>query len=671
AIGFDSAEELAENFVLFGLAAEAFGRRAGFNSGLAGSARAFFPPFGSMPNNTQVGAQAPMALGAALFKRINHRPGLVVANLGDSAVAAGPVWEAVTVAAMEQYQSLWPPSAGGRPPLLFTFFNNFYGMGSQTSGETTGLDVLARFGAGVGSEAMHAERIDGYNPLAVANALRRKRSLLEDGSGPALLDIVTYRLSGHWPADDSSYRSEAELEAWQAVDPIGSYSDLLIRHAITTQAAIDDVRQRLRERLAKVVRRAVDDEASPRADQHLIETVTFAHQRVDSLDLQRKPDLLQPLNDNSRVKAIAGKRRQALDEDGQPVSKLKLYQLRDGLFEAIAHRFSADPTLAAWGPENRDWGGAFAVYRGLTELVPYPRLFNLPVAEAAAVGAGAGYAMAGGRALVEVMYADLMGRAGDELMNQVASWRALSGGHLSVPLVIRCTVGQQWSGHAADWSGLAARVPGLKIYYPATPTDAKGMLNLALAGSDPVLFVEAQELYDRGEEFEPGGVPIGYYETPEGEPAVRREGSDLTIVTVGPALYRALAAADQLQEHHQVAAEVIDLRYLNPINLEPIIASVRQTGRLVLVGDENERGSYLHNLATTVAEVNFDVLDAAPVVLGARHHIIATPDIAPDHFPQVSTIIDAIHQRVLPLDGYQAVSEQSAEEQSRRFLHGW
>jgi 2-oxoisovalerate dehydrogenase E1 component len=645
-----SHEERTENFVLFGLLAECFGRLDGFNAGLAGSAQAFFPPFGSMPNNPTVGGAAPLAVGAGLFKRINRQPGIVVANLGDAALTTGSVWEAITFAAMDQYRGLWPDSAAGNPPVLFNFFNNFYGMGSQTAGETTGFEILARAGAGVGPEAMHAERVDGFNPLAVANAMRRKRDLLTAGEGPILLDVITYRFAGHWPGDPATYRTPEEVELWQEVDPIGAYGDLLIANAITTPAAVETTKAGIQERLEQILRRAADDSLCGRADAAFVESVTFSRGRIESFDPGRKPELLQPLNDNVRVKALTTKARKARDELGQPHSKFRLYQLRDGLFEAIAHRFALDSTLAAWGQDGRDWGGAFAVYRGLTELLPGHRLFNAPVAEAAVVGAGVGYALAGGRALVEVMYGDLVGRAGDEVLNQAGAWQARSGGLLTVPLVIRATAGTQWLGqHAEDWTAVAAHSPGLKVYYPASPADAKGMLNLALAGTDPVLFLEAQSLYDRGEEFDKAGVAIGYYETPEGEPVVRRAGTDLTIVTLGPVLYRALEVADTLQDKHNVSAEVVDLRFVNPLNPDVLIASVRKTGRVLFVSDELERGSFLHSVAGLVQEAAFDVLDSPPVVVGARETVVVTPDIDPWHFPQVETILEAIDQRILPL----------------------
>ncbi len=166
--------DLAEAFIVYGTLAEIFARRDGFNRGLGGSMHAFFTPFGSMPNNAIVGGSADIATGAALFKRINGKSGIVIANIGDASMGCGPVWEAMSLAAMDQYRNLWPKEIGGAPPILFNFFNNFYGMGGQTSGETMGYQILARVGAGVNPENMHAERVDGYNPLAVADAVERK-----------------------------------------------------------------------------------------------------------------------------------------------------------------------------------------------------------------------------------------------------------------------------------------------------------------------------------------------------------------------------------------------------------------------------------------------------------------------------------------------------------------
>ena len=218
-----SIKELAINFLLYGALAEIFARKTGFNRGLGGSMHAFFIPFGLMPNNAIVGASGPIALGAALYKRSNHKPGIVVSNFGDGATGRGPVLESMNFASMDQITKLWGMDGkfeDGGMPILFNVFNNHYGMGGQTRGETMGFDMVARLGAGFNPNQLHAERVNGYDPLAVADAVKRKKDLLLQGKGPALLDVVTYRVSGHSPSDSSTYRTAEEIEAWKNADPI-------------------------------------------------------------------------------------------------------------------------------------------------------------------------------------------------------------------------------------------------------------------------------------------------------------------------------------------------------------------------------------------------------------------------------------------------------------------
>jgi 2-oxoisovalerate dehydrogenase E1 component len=663
-----TVRSLASRFFIYGAYSEIFARETGFNRGLGGSMHAFFTPFGSMPNNDIVGGSADIATGAALFKRINRKPGIVIANVGDASMGCGPVWEAICLASMDQYRTLWPKDLGGAPPILFNFFNNFYGLGGQTQGETMGYQVLARVGAGVNPENMHAERVDGYNPLAVADAVSRKRKLLLEGRGPVLLDTITYRVSGHSPSDASSYRSKEEVERWQTEDAIDAFGAYLVANRAATGADLEGARAVARERLVAVVRLVTGDAADRRASGAFIESVMFSGQKAEKLD-DRPPELLQPLAENARVKALAGKARFAFDAEGKPISKNKVYQYRDGLFEAMAHRFAIDPTMAAWGEENRDWGGAFAVYRGLTEALPYHRLFNSPISEAAIVGTAVGYALEGGRALVELMYCDFMGRAGDELFNQASKWQAMSAGLLRMPLVVRVSVGSKYGAqHSQDWAALVGHIPGLKAFFPATPRDAKGMLNLALAGSDPVVFFESQLLYDLGEQFE--AVPEGYFETPEGEPAVRKVGTDLTIATLGATLYRALEAAGQLEEQYGVSTEVLDLRFITPLHYQALLESVKKTGRLLLASDACERGSFLHTVASHVSQLAFDALDAPVAVVGSRNWITPAPEMEQLFFPQAEWIVDTVHERILPLAGHVCTTVQTAGELLRRSRAG-
>ena len=663
-----SIADLAQAFVIYGTLSEIFGRAPGFNKGMGGSMHAFFAPFGSMPNNAIVGGSADIATGAALFKRVNRKGGIVIANIGDASSACGPTWEAITFSAMDQYRKLWDPELGGAPPILFNFINNFYGMGGQPEGETSGFGKLARIGAGVNEFAMHAERVDGSNPLAVADATMRKRAILEAGNGPVLLDTITYRISGHSPSDASAYRTKEEIEMWQEQCCVAAYNGYMVENGHLSETEIDSGREKTLELLEKVAGLATCLETSPRicVAGDAIGDMMFSDANVEAM-AEGPGDTLLTLEENPRVKKNARKSRTGVDADGKPLPKARCIAVRDALFEAMIHRYYADPTMVAYGEENRDWGGAFAVYNGLTEALPYHRLFNSPISEAAIVGTAVGYALAGGRVVAELMYCDFMGRAGDEIFNQMAKWQSMSANVLSMPLVLRVSVGSKYGAqHSQDWSSMVAHIPGLKVMFPATAYDAKGMLNLALRGTDPVVFFESQRLYDMPEMLVEGGVPDEYYEVPEGEPAVRRQGSDLTIVTIGATLYRALEAADELQEKHGISAEVIDARFINPLNYDVIVESVKKTGRVVLTSDACERGSFLHTMASNISQLAFDYLDAPAVVIGARNWITPPAEIEDVFFPQSDWIIDAVHERVLPLPGHTPTTVQTTGDILRR-----
>jgi 2-oxoisovalerate dehydrogenase E1 component len=669
-----SVSDLAIDFLIYGTLAEIFARDTGFNRGLGGSMHAFFTPFGIYPNNAIVGGSADISVGAALFKKVNRKPGIVVANIGDASMGCGPVWEGISFAAMDQFRTLWEGDYRGGVPVIFNFMNNQYGMGGQTQGETMGYDILARVGAGVNPEMMHAERVDGYNPLAVIDVFKRKKKILEDKLGPVLIDTLTYRYSGHSPSDASSYRSKQEIEAWQEADSIKAYGEQLVSVGIIDKEGLEKIHRRTEKIVEKATHLSVDDSVSPRmnllADPEIIGRMMFSGGSVVSMD-DRVPESLIPAEDNSRVIQISKKERFATDGDGRPHSKLKQYQLRDGIFEAVIDRFYKDPTLIAYGEENRDWGGAFAVYRGLTEALPYNRLFNSPISEGAIVGTAIGYAMAGGRVIAEIMYCDFLGRSGDEVFNQLPKWQAMSGNLIKMPVVVRVSVGSKYGAqHSQDWTSLVAHIPGLKVVFPATPYDAKGLMNSALQGTDPVIFFESQRIYDTGEHFHQGGVPAGYYEIPFGEPDIKRSGDDITILTVGATLYRGLEAADILAGKYGLMSEVIDARSLVPFNYKPVIESVRKTGRIIITGDANTRGSFLNDMARNITELAFDYLDAPPVVVGARNWIVPAHELEDYYFPQAGWIIDAIHQRIIPLKGHKSTEDFSDEIIIKRSSQG-
>ena len=671
-------KELAINFLLYGALAEIFARKTGFNRGLGGSMHAFFIPFGLMPNNAIVGASAPIALGAALYKRVNHKPGIVVSNCGDGALGRGPVLEALNFSSMDQITKLWGMDgkfSDAGMPILFNVFNNHYGMGGQTRGETMGFDMAARLGAGFNPSQMLAERVNGYDPLAVIDAVSRKKKLLLEGKGPALLDVVTYRISGHSPSDSSTYRTQEEIDAWKEADPIAAYRRKLVKGKIATENEFETMQEQIRTRMTEIMKLAINDEISPRMDLNkepdAIASIMFSNQKVVSMDPSRKAEMLMPKDEVPRVKDIAGKVRTATDENGKPVSKMKVYNICDGLFEPIIDKFYDDPTLIAYGEDNRDWGGAFGVYKKMTEAVPYHRFFDAPISESAIVGSAVGYAMCGGRAIVELMYADFIGCAGDEIFNQMAKWQAMSAGILKMPIILRVSVGSKYGAQQSqDWTALTAHIPGLKVVFPATPADAKGLMTSALDGTDPVVFFESQRIYGIGEQFHEGGVPTGRYEVKLGDPDIKKEGKDVTILTIGAVLYRALEAAKTREEKYGVSAEIIDARSIVPFDYSKVIESVKKTGKILIVGDACERGSVMKDMAANITEFAFDYLDAPPVALGSRNWITPAHELEEFFFPYPDAIIDAIHEKLIPLAGHVPTHDFSDVEKMERSKKG-
>ncbi|HEX8918680.1 MAG TPA: transketolase C-terminal domain-containing protein, partial [Chloroflexota bacterium] len=570
--------------------------------------------------------------------------------------------------------ALWEEEYRGGLPIIFSFINNFYAMGGQTAGETMGYDHLARIGAALNPCNMHAESVDGNNPLAVADAVRRARSFLDRGAGPVLLDIQCYRQSGHSASDASSYRSREEMDAWRAVDPLIEFGNTLEDAGVLNAETRASLSVWARDRVAEVCRLATDLDISPRLDlsrdPDAIGHLMFSD-IVRDLPSDDAAEFRIPLDQCSRVQSIAHSSRSGLDDDGNQIPAGKAITIRDALFEAIVYHFAHDNLLIAYGEENRDWDGAFGVYRGLTELLPYHRLFNAPISEAAIVATAVGYALEGGHALVELMYSDFIGRAGDELFNQLSKWQAMSGGILHMPVVVRVSVGNKYGAqHSQEWTSLMAHIPGLKVVFPVTPYDAKGLMASALSGDDPVIFFESQPLYDAVEIFHPGGVPADYYRVPIGEPDVKRTGRDVTILSIGATLYRALKAAENLSSAFGLEAEVIDARSLVPFDYEPVLESVRKTGRVLLTSDACERGSFIETLAADIGQLAFDDLDAPVVVVGARNTIAPPTELEAGYLPQPAWILDAIHSHLLPLPGYTPTTSQNAENRVRRARRG-
>ena len=650
-----SIKDQAIDIFLFGLVSEIFGKQTGFNKGLGGSMHAFFTPFGIYPNNAIVGGSAPIATGIALYNRVQRKDNIVIANIGDASSACGPVWESMNFAAMGQFKSNKDKKINGGLPIIYFFVNNFYGMGGQPIGETMGYENLARVGAGINPDKLHAEVIDGNNIFAVHDAITRAKEIIASGKGPVLLDCQTYRFSGHSPSDASSYRTKEEIDAWKDVDPIHILENDILENKLMNISDIENMQKEIKALTFNAFKNAIDDEIAPRLPLHtnpeIVGELTF-NNTTKEIDFNFEAETLTDPSQIQRIQSLSNKSRLGKVQD-ELLSGTKAITFRDAIFEPILEHAIHDDSLVIYGEENRDWGGAFGVYRGLTELLPNHRLFNSPIAEAAIVGTAVGYAMAGGRALVELMYADFIGRAGDEIFNQLAKWQAMSGGILKLPVTLRISVGSKYGAqHSQDWSSLLTHIPGLKVIYPATAYDAKGLMASALESNDPVVFVENQRLYDNVETINSLGIPKDYYKIKIGKPALVLEGKDITIFSVGACLNRALAAAEILKSKWNISAEIIDARSLVPFDPDLLIKSVAKTKKLVCISDACERGNWLHGVINLIYDKNSSDLKTKISSVMAPNWITPAAEQEWNYFPSVENILDAVLDQGIKLDGH-------------------
>ncbi len=314
----------------------------------------------------------------------------------------------------------------------------------------------------------------------------------------------------------------------------------------------------------------------------------------------------------------------------------------EAIYEALREEMERDRTVFVMGEDVATFGGVFGVTRDLVDIFSEARVLDTPISESAIVGAALGAAMMGMRPVIEIMFGDFLPVAGDQIVNQLAKARFMTGGKANVPVVVRVTTGAPGSAaaqHSQSVESWFLNIPGLKIAVPATPADAKGLLKAAIRGNDPVLFFEHKMLYDRK-----GPVPDGEHIVPLGVANVVREGHDVTLIAVGGMLRHALDAAEQL-EAGGVSVEVIDPRTLVPFDLEMIIRSVEKTGRVIIAHEGHRRGGVGAEIAALIAEEAVDWLDAPIVRVGAKNVPLPyAPELEASVLPGVADLIAAVEK---------------------------
>jgi 2-oxoisovalerate dehydrogenase E1 component len=544
--------------------AELMGRATGYCRGLGGSMHVADLELNILGANGIVGAAMPLSVGAALAIKLRGGDQVVVAFFGDGANNQGIFHESLNLA------TVW------RLPVLFVCENNHYAL-STSYRHSTAIESVAARAVAYGIPGV---RIDGNDVVAVHGAVGEAVARARAGDGPSLIEALTWRWGQHsMRANLPDPRTDGEMADWKARDPIARLRGMLSEREIIAVKELDAIDAAAKQELDDAVAFAA---SSPEPEEDLLETAVYApHVAFE-----------EPAERGSRELTFA----QALNE-------------------AMAQEMARDPSVFLMGEDVGATGGIFQVSKGLMERFGAERVRDTPISEATFCGAGVGAAIAGMRPIVEVQIFDFVTLMMDMIVNQAAKFRYMLGGRPTVPLVIR---GPQGGGirlaaqHSQSLEAWFAHVPGLVVVAPSSPYDAKGLLVASIRDDNPVIFLEHKLLYLG--QTEP--VPEQPYAIPLGKAAIRRPGTDVTIVATQMMVQQALQAATRL-DGEGISAEVIDPRTLKPLDLDTIVASVKRTSRLVVVHEGWKFGGFGGEIAASVTEAAFDWLDAPVARVGA------------------------------------------------------
>ena len=550
--------------------AELMARDGGTNRGRGGSMHIADPLLGIFGANGIVAAGLPIATGAATAAQLRADESVAVAFFGDGAVAQGAFHEAVNLAAV------W------RLPVVFFCENNGYAEFSAAAAQHAA--PLADRAAGYGVDF---RAVDGNDVVATAAVMDEILPFVRRG-GPIIVEATTYRWHGHYEGDPGRYRSPDELAAWQAYDPLVVHRSRMAAAGIPEDTVVD-----------------VDGTIAAMLDL-----------AVDRARRQSPPVV------ESRFDHVTAERR-TIPEPTDPPSDAEDVRTMDAVHDALEFELMHDARVFVAGIDVGDGGNVFALTRGLRERFG-DRVRDTPISETAVMGLGVGAAMAGMRPVVELMYLDFVGVCLDQLLNQAAKMRFMTGGAAQMALTVRTQFGagrSSGSQHSQSLEALLAHIPGLSVVMPSTPADTYGLLRAAIQDPNPVIFIENRHLYGMK-----GPRPGDDHLVPIGVAKVVRAGSDVTLVSVSRMVHEALAAAEEVADDG-ISVEVVDLRTVAPLDTATVLESVAKTSRLAIAHEAALPFGIGAEIAATVAAEAFWHLDAPIERIGAEP---TPPPYAPD-----------------------------------------
>ncbi|AJR05449.1 pyruvate dehydrogenase (acetyl-transferring) E1 component subunit alpha [Photobacterium gaetbulicola] len=547
---------LARGMEMGSILAEMYGRSNGCSRGRGGSMHLFDKQRHFYGGNAIVGGGLPLATGLAMANKKMQRDAVAVCFFGEGAVAEGEFHESLNLAALWQL------------PVLFICENNRYAMGTALNLSESETNIARK----AQSYGINAVQVDGMNVVDTEAATIKALDYIRQGNGPYFLECQTYRFRGHSSFDAQLYRDKAEIALWEEKGPVKRLIEWLQKNSHFQDQELVAMEAEIAQEIEMAINVAEAGAQEPVENLGQFVYSDPSHSLAPIINTQQDAEITY---------------REAL---------------RYGLSDAL----NSDPRIFLMGEDVGHYGGCYAVSKGLIGEFGPDRVIDTPLCESGFVGVGIGAALGGMRPIVEVMTVNFSLLAMDQIINSAATLLHMSGGQFNVPLVIRmaCGAGKQLAAqHSHSWENFYAHVPGLKVLSPATHNDARHMLGFALTDPDPVLIFEhVMLLNDSGPVSEEPDGPMN-------KALIRREGTDISLITYGGSLAKVHQAAEALSQEG-ISAEVIDLRSLRPLDSQTIVASVSKTHRAVIIDEGWYTGSLAGEISAIIMEQAFWHLDA-------------------------------------------------------------
>ena len=503
---------------------------------------------------SHLGPQLGVADGIALANKLKRNGKVTAVFTGEGATSEGDFHEALNIA------SVWDL------PVLFVIENNGYGLSTPTN-EQYRCENLADKGIGYG---MESHILDGNNILEVYAKISELKASLAENPRPVLLEFKTFRMRGHEEASGTKYVPQELMDAWAVKDPVANYRNYLVATGVLSEEMDAEITRKIKDEIDE---NWAITQSQPDIEADLSEELNDVYQEYDFEDIKS----------NNEVENI---------------------RVVDAISQALKQSMERHDNLVIMGQDIAEYGGAFKITEGFVEQFGKERVRNTPICESAVVSAAMGLSINGHKAIVEMQFADFVSTGFNPIVNLLAKQHYRWNEKADVVVRMPCGGGTQAGPfHSQTNEAWFTKTPGLKVVYPAFPYDVKGLLNTAINDPNPVLFFEHKQLYRSVYQ----DVPKDYYTIPLGKAALIKEGESVTIVSYGAGVHWAL---EVLNSNLDIKADLIDLRTLQPLDVDAIYASVKKTGKCIILQEDTLFGGIASDISALVMENCFEYLDA-------------------------------------------------------------